>query len=820
MTRINLCLNASGPSITVGLNAYKMGLVEARQRGVELRLITEVTRENIQHCREMMKISDVRHLDGIRGNFIVTEGEYIAFTVIEECTLLPQIIYSNVKEMVEQQKYVFETLWNKAISASQRMKEIEENEKTEVIYGKENVVNAIVTWQYNGEKSWNLCLDSTIPAFSMSSRIKKGYHDAKVRGVKIRYATEITKYNLEYCKEIMNYGEVRHLEGLIGNFVVSEKEYLGEASAKEFLSHLIYSNKKEIVEQQNYIFENLWNNGVSAESKLKTIKEGTIPVETRLIEDPAEIAAIIRTEILNSSKIIACSQPGRLQLIYDNFFDLYKQVLDKQRNAQHKGIRLIVTIDKNDLALVKNFVQAGVQVRHVKNTLPLSFVVTDKEVHANLEDVKGRKMIQSLLTSNEPVYVKQFSSAIEQLWDDGIDARLRMKDMEEGNDNEIEVIQNPAKALERYINAVKTAEKEVMLIFPTTNAIARQEKLGIINDLRAVTEESGVRARILMPASSSSDLALADRIKRTNKSIDVRYIGPNSGSSTVLVVDKKISLVMELKDDSKDTFFEAIGLSTYSNSKSGILSYVTLFENLWAQTDLMTQLKVNDRMQKEFINIAAHELRTPIQPILSLTEALRSDVRTAEGREILDIVIRSAERLQCLAEDILDVTRIESQSFHLSKEIFSLNELLLDTVRGIKNGIGNQIHHDINLVFIPKIESVFVEADKSRITQVISNLINSNLLNNALRFTRSGTVSVMMETKEDHVNVSVKDTGSGIDPEIIPRLFTKFATKSTTGTGLGLFISKSIIEAHGGIIQAENNPGGNGATFRFTLPAA
>ena len=256
--------------------------------------------------------------------------------------------------------------------------------------------------------------------------------------------------------------------------------------------------------------------------------------------------------------------------------------------------------------------------------------------------------------------------------------------------------------------------------------------------------------------------------------------------------------------------------------KEGFYHTLAMFENLWTQIELMAQLKetneqlkVHDRMQKEFINVAAHELRTPIQPILSLTEALRSDVTTTEGQVIVDIIIRSAERLQRLAEDILDVTRIESQSFHLSKEIFSLNELLLDTVRGIKNGIGNQIHHDINLVYTPKIEPVFVEADKSRIAQVISNLIN-----NALRFTRSGIVSITMETKDDHVNVSVKDTGSGIDPEIIPRLFTKFATKSLTGTGLGLFISKSIIEAHGGIIQAENNVDGDGATFRFTLPVA
>ena len=185
-----------------------------------------------------------------------------------------------------------------------------------------------------------------------------------------------------------------------------------------------------------------------------------------------------------------------------------------------------------------------------------------------------------------------------------------------------------------------------------------------------------------------------------------------------------------------------------------------MFENLWAQIELMAQLKEaneqlkgHDKMQKEFINVAAHELRTPIQPILSLADALRSDVTTTEGQEILDIIIRNAERLQRLAEDILDVTRIESQSFLLNKEVFCLNELLSDAIAGIKNGIRDCIH-DINLIFRPIVENVFVEADNSRIAQVVSNLIN-----NALRFTRSGTVSTIMETKGGNVIVSVKDSG-------------------------------------------------------------
>ena len=179
---------------------------------------------------------------------------------------------------MEQQQYVFDILWGKSIPALRRIEQIERglpNEKTEVIYGEEQVIKAIVEWQYNSEKKWDLCLESNVPYFSMSERIRKGYLDARDRGLRIRYLTEITKDNLEYCKEIMNFGQVRHLERLIGNFVVSEKEYMGEATGKQFLSHLIYSNNREMVEQQNYIFENLWNNGVDAEKQIKIIDRYT-----------------------------------------------------------------------------------------------------------------------------------------------------------------------------------------------------------------------------------------------------------------------------------------------------------------------------------------------------------------------------------------------------------------------------------------------------------------------------------------------------------------------------------------------------------------
>jgi signal transduction histidine kinase len=238
------------------------------------------------------------------------------------------------------------------------------------------------------------------------------------------------------------------------------------------------------------------------------------------------------------------------------------------------------------------------------------------------------------------------------------------------------------------------------------------------------------------------------------------------------------------------------------------------------------KLKESDNMKNEFINVAAHELRTPIQPILGLTEVLRSKIREPQQQELLDITIRNAKRLQRLTDDILDVTKIESKSLNLNKEFFNLNDIITNAIEDIIAKIAKKSHHAnlIKLAYQP--HDIFIEADKARITQVVSNI-----LSNAVKFTETkineeerGIINISAERVDGQAIVSIKDTGAGIDPEIMPRLFEKFASKSYQGTGLGLYISKSIVEAHGGKIWAENNidnkdcKGAGGATFRFSLP--
>ena len=250
-------------------------------------------------------------------------------------------------------------------------------------------------------------------------------------------------------------------------------------------------------------------------------------------------------------------------------------------------------------------------------------------------------------------------------------------------------------------------------------------------------------------------------------------------------------------------------------------------------------IEKQNKIHIEFINIAAHELRTPIQPILGTAELLKSEIEedtyyydrqeSKNGIQVeqiksrLKVIIRNAEKLKELATNILDVSRIESQLLVLDKEQFNLDEL----ISSIISEYNDSQKEDKLLVEFKGDRNIIVKADKTKIAQVLSNL-----LNNAVKFTKQepeGTISISCQRKNDddkddnnnYVLVKVKDRGKGIDHEIFPRLFSKFTTTSISsdhGIGLGLFVSKAIIESHGGKIWAKNNLDGKGATFAFSLP--
>jgi signal transduction histidine kinase len=191
------------------------------------------------------------------------------------------------------------------------------------------------------------------------------------------------------------------------------------------------------------------------------------------------------------------------------------------------------------------------------------------------------------------------------------------------------------------------------------------------------------------------------------------------------------------------------------------------------------QLKVHDRLQKEFINVAAHELRTPTRAILGYAELLQMDPE--EGDEMIKAIYRNSMRLQRLTSDILDVTRIESESLKLEKQEFNLNEIIQGVMQDSKNQMANG-----KVKFAYESKDVYVNADRGRITQVVSNL-----LDNSVKFTKEGAITVSTAVLDGQAIVKIKDTGAGIDGEIMPRIFSKFATKSEKGQVSGCLLQEA-----------------------------
>jgi signal transduction histidine kinase len=542
------------------------------------------------------------------------------------------------------------------------------SEKTEVLYGNDNIIKKTLDTFSWVRETFNGCVDHTEVAMHVTLEpIWNGLVQLKSRNVVIRIVTEITKENIFYSKKLSEVVDLRHLDGIRSSFGVADgKEYLDHviSEQEEPLSHAIVSNVKQIVQAKQYLFSVLWNQAIPAYQRIREIEEGVVPDFIKTMRDPIEIQKLA-FELLESSK------------------------------------------------------------------------------------------------------------------------------------------------------------HEVLIIFSTANAFHRQiERAGVMQLLKKISQIE-VKIRILTPRDKSiEDLVLSLRTQggvsnRSDSDISIRYIeSAFQVKVSILIVDRKSSLVVELKDDTKDVDPEAIGLSTYSNSKATISAYVSMFESLWKQTELVQQLKINDKMQKDFVNIAAHELRTPIQPVLGMSRILQIRIKGKEESQMIDMIVRNAKRLQQLTENILDITKIETNSLRLNKSQFDLSSLLYSITNDYSSHI-NKAGIEVKFESVTN-EPLLINADIGRITQVVNNL-----LNNAVKFTKKGNIILSIQTKRDNHNkvvVSVKDSGSGIDSEILPKLFSKFATKSEQGTGLGLYISKSIIEAHGGRIWASNNNNRQGATFSFSLP--
>ena len=496
--------------------------------------------------------------------------------------------------------------------------------------------------------------------------------------------------------------------------------------------------------------------------------------------------------------------------------------------AKKRGVKLryITEITEENLTYCKQLLTMVDELRHLDG-IKGNFYLSESSYLAPATFHERGKSASQIISSNIKEIIENQKYVFDSFWYRAIPAKHRIIEIEEGIDfGKTDLIQTPQRILELFLKMIQSAKHEILLIIPTTNAFLREERIGAIELLRQAAVERNVRVRIITPPSAVIENILQDegnRIEEKNNDLkgleiqysDIRFEQTAVTTVTILVVDRMQSLAIEKTDDSKLNFMEAIGLSTFSNSEPTVMSYVSIFEGLSIQGELNKQLKAHSLMQEEFINIAAHELRTPTQAILGYSElAMESEELKETELNLLRPIHNNAERLSKIIEDVLSITKIESQTLKLNKVKVDINEKIQDVINDVKNQIKNT--DKLQIVFPEPKEPLYIEADKIRLYQVIANL-----LGNAIKFTREGTITFSTNVRDnDELTVIVKDTGTGLHPDILPRLFTKFATKADAGTGLGLYISKSIVEAHGGRMWAENNSDGRGATFSFSLPLA
>lgn len=723
-----------------------------------------------------------------------------------------------------------------------------------------------------------------------NSEFTRFFTTLKDNSIIIKIITEIDRFNKDYCKQMMDRYNVdlRHFSDITFNHAISDgKEYAGFTVSIDDgpFSNVIYSNIKEIVNQNKFIFDTLWKKSTPIEQRIKEIEEGLLPLETYMIDSQAEALSYTKNFINNAEDGFSNStsiEYFRLLEHNETLLQSYLQYLTKHKEGKVNGcVKWITFINDNDedVNLIRRFLDLGVEIRHVQNLPPLFFSVSQKQCVVISDILPNGEMFQKIIHSTEPLYISHYRRVFEKLWKTGLDASERIRQIKTGTTlATTKIIENSADAKSYFIEMIRNAKEEILILFPTLNAIKREVIMGII-DLLQRKGAQNVQIRVLSPENVK-----VKEIVLSSDSLDKYLLIQNITSreirkqnyliSTLVIVDRKIVLATELKDDTKESFEEAIGLSTYSTSKPAIFSYLSIFESLWDQTEMYENIKTaneklihSEQLEREFINTAAHELRTPTQAMMGYMELdkeiiddLLKNEKVISDKELkmniqhisghYDAISRNSARLNSLIDNLLDVARIESSrtnSLQIHKEKLDLVKEINDTIR---TQFGQKIKDkeiQINFINDNLDGPCWVYADKLRINQILNNL-----LGNSIKFTnQNGKIDILInnnsssverklkvknnetldnvenkgylqEKKEndttEQILVGISDTGRGIPSQIMSRLFEKFVTGSDTGTGLGLYITRNLIEAHGGRIWAFNNSNGIGATFVFSLP--
>jgi nitrogen-specific signal transduction histidine kinase len=503
-------------------------------------------------------------------------------------------------------------------------------------------------------------------------------------------------------------------------------------------------------------------------------------------------------------------------------------------------IRFITEITANNIKYCRELIEIADEVRHLDG-IKGNFALTEFS-YAGVATLQEAQPLPTQIISTVRAFVEQQQFFFDMLWNKSIPAVQRINEIEYGIEREInETLQNSTDILRLFCRLIESAKKEILWITSNLHNEYASSNIDLLKSMRKIApSQKHFKLNVLLDPHSNglrNQNEFLKLLKDCKINYEIRFLEKELQSHvSILIIDHKFMLSSALRSDStlkKNNYNTSKSIATYTNNEPTVLSYVNIFEALWKQSELYQLIKESNvrlqqfnEAQKEFIDTAAHELRNPILPILNLSISLQEEqyfVKDKQIAEMLEIIVRNAKKLQKLTEELLDIAKIENQLLDLHLEHYNIveqvNEIVSDfksqqPIGGKNNRQSSTIHF---IVGNHRLKNLILYADKTRIGQVIVNL-----LSNAVKFIghkkpKEISIRIDIVNKKDLI-VKITNTGNGIDPKVMPKLFKKFGKSSNTGTGLGLFISKGIIEAHNGRIWAKNEVDGLGASFTFSIP--
>lgn len=520
------------------------------------------------------------------------------------------------------------------------------------------------------------------------------------------------------------------------------------------------------------------------------------------------------------------------------------------RNLRNLGkrVRYVTNIENVNLESCKKMSKI-VELRHLDN-IQGGIIINDFEYLSLLEsrNVDPDSTPIHIYSKNKWL-VEQQQLIFDMLWEKAIPAKIRIKQIEQGLERDVcELITDENNIIIKYEQALNSLTKELCIFYSLSDEDVSHERIGqkiseIIN-YASKSKSKDIKIVVIVLTNSSSSrtdpLTEFNQIKH-NYDVRIKYMNKESANSPlsrdlmILTVDRKELFISEMKsfeEKYRSIFENDVNFTIHSNNRSIVSTYVSILEMLWRQDELykksemaITQLKIQEKLQKEFVHNFANGLRNPLQPILGFSEILlekKGDFN--KYSDIIEIINACAQKLAKHVNNMIDITEIENDTFMLNKENFDLVKLIREITEQLKKNILSNSKKNFNI--FTNVSDLIIYADKNRIKFTIENVIANAIdipdaKNIKIFVEKTSSSSRQNENKNEcDVTVTIIDDGTGIDRMILPSLFSKFVADSRDGLGLGLYLAKNIINRHGGEMWAENNKNGKGATIRLSLPVS